>query len=168
MYTLPKAQKGAPVQGTVSFKLLRPGAPSPNSPSPNPRLNFEQQASITCCRDFWKTAATSPFPHTYVNTNTCINICVYIYIHMYFYIYVQASGVSTPPTHQWYGLTGGPGTHGGLRGLLGPNLHLNPDPKALQNPEPRPETSMLYYRMANYSILLFSIVYYRMLQYAMV
>ena len=51
-------------------------------------------------------------------------------------IYGQASGVSSHHTI-------GGGRNGGLRGLLGPSFHPNPNPKALQNPEPRPETSML-------------------------
>ena len=31
----------------------------------------------------------------------------------------------------------------GAARLLGPSLHPNLDPKAVQNPEPKPETSML-------------------------
>ena len=78
---------------------------------------------------------------------TCVGVCVqtptclYRYAHAYIrtyiheYIYGQASGVLSPP--QWYGMNGlkgvGPGTHGGLRGLLGPTL----TPTLKLYPEPR-------------------------------
>ena len=70
-------------------------------------------------------------------TKIDIHISVYIYIYV-----VRRLSFPAPPPMVW-SEGGGPGTQGGLRGLFGPSLHRNLNPKALQNPEPRPETSML-------------------------
>ena len=65
---------------------------------------------------------------------------------MYLYVHMVRRLAFPAPAPQWYGLRWGEGRgqeRAGLRGLLGPSLHPNLDTKALQNPEPRPETSML-------------------------
>ena len=84
-------------------------------------------------------------------------------------IYGQASGVSSPPPPNgmvWRGGAGGGQERAGLPGLLGPSLHPNLDTKALQNPEPRPESlvccSMIWQNIACYSILQLTIAYYSM------
>ena len=67
---------------------------------------------------------------------------------------VRRMGFPPPlPPMVWSEGGGGGGARNVRGGLLGPSLHPNLDPESLQNPEPRPETSMLEYNMANYSIL---------------
>ena len=86
-----------------------------------------------------------------------MRICIYVYVcKIYIYIYGQASGVSsTPPRPNGMGGGWGGGWGVGWGGLrsLDPNL----DTKALQNPEPRPETlvccSIIWQTIAYYSIL---------------
>ena len=69
-----------------------------------------------------------------------------MYIYTYIYIYMVRR----------LAFQGGPGTHVGLRGLLGPSLHTNLDPEALHNPEPRPKIaccSIIWQTTAYYSML---------------